>query len=105
MRADRSLEPPTLPLANILDGLPVVHVERTMPGYDCDDPEILLPIFTPKPETQRPRPCVHHIRGGDVVFFNRVFGAEAPLSWATHGDAVVISVEHRLAPASRGSTN
>ncbi|NUR42751.1 MAG: alpha/beta hydrolase [Streptomyces sp.] len=80
-----------------LDGFFEVE-DRTVPGPE-DAPEISLLICRPAaPPTAGPRPVVYHVHGGGMVIGNNRVGVDVPLAWAKETDAVVVSVEYRLAP-------
>ncbi|WP_405740844.1 alpha/beta hydrolase [Streptomyces sp. NBC_00028] len=80
-----------------LDGFFEVE-DRTVPGPE-DAPEISLLICRPAaPPTAGPRPVVYHVHGGGMVIGNNRVGVDVPLAWAKEMDAVVVSVEYRLAP-------
>ncbi|MBC2907774.1 alpha/beta hydrolase [Streptomyces cupreus] len=71
--------------------------ERTVPGPE-GAPEISLLICRPATEPARPRPVVYHVHGGGLVLGTNRAGVDVPLAWARELDAVVVSVEYRLAP-------
>ncbi|MFI9834100.1 alpha/beta hydrolase [Streptomyces sp. NPDC051913] len=80
-----------------LDGFFEVE-DRTVPGPE-DAPEISLLICRPAaPPAAGPRPVVYHVHGGGMVIGNNRVGVDVPLAWAKEMDAVVVSVEYRLAP-------
>jgi acetyl esterase/lipase len=80
-----------------LDGFFEVE-DRTVPGPQ-DAPEISLLICRPAaPAEAGPRPVIYHVHGGGMVLGNNRVGVDAPLAWAKELDAVVVSVEYRLAP-------
>lgn len=70
--------------------------ERRIPGHG-DDPDAVVHIYRAK-SLVGPAPCVLRIHGGGFVV-GSVLG-DLPLAkyLATHLDAVVVSVEYRLAP-------
>ncbi|WP_328875583.1 alpha/beta hydrolase [Streptomyces sp. NBC_00287] len=71
--------------------------ERTVPGPE-GAPEVSLLICRPRAAAAGPRPVVYHVHGGGLVLGNNRAGVDAPLAWARELDAVVVSVEYRLAP-------
>ncbi|MFF4836171.1 alpha/beta hydrolase [Streptomyces sp. NPDC001315] len=83
-----------------LDGFFDVE-DRTVPGPE-DAPDISLLICRPSaaPADAAPvaRPLIYHIHGGGMVVGNNRVGVDGPLAWAKELDAVVVSVEYRLAP-------
>ncbi|MFF7735804.1 alpha/beta hydrolase fold domain-containing protein [Streptomyces sp. NPDC007984] len=71
--------------------------DRRVPGPQ-GEPDISLLICRPTaPETAGPRPLIYHVHGGGMVIGNNR-GVDVPLAWAQALDAVVVSVEYRLAP-------
>jgi acetyl esterase/lipase len=80
-----------------LDGFFEVE-DRTVPGPD-GEPDISLLICRPAtPVTVGPRPVFYHVHGGGMVIGDNRIGVTAALDWAKELDAVVVSVEYRLAP-------
>lgn len=71
--------------------------ERAVPGPE-GAPEISLLICSPAAEPAVPRPVVYHVHGGGMVLGTNRVGVDVPLAWARELDAVVVSVEYRLAP-------
>ncbi|MFF8015316.1 alpha/beta hydrolase fold domain-containing protein [Streptomyces sp. NPDC007929] len=72
--------------------------DRRVPGPQ-GEPDISLLICRPTaPETAGPRPLIYHVHGGGMVIGNNRVGVDVPLAWAQALDAVVVSVEYRLAP-------
>ncbi|MFJ6551224.1 alpha/beta hydrolase [Streptomyces luteogriseus] len=72
--------------------------DRRVPGPE-GAPDISLLICRPAaPETPGPRPVIYHVHGGGMVIGNNRVGVDVPLAWAQALDAIVVSVEYRLAP-------
>lgn len=72
--------------------------DRTVPG-PAGAPEISLLICRPAaPAESGPRPVIYHVHGGGMIIGNNRVGVDAALAWAKELDAVVVSVEYRLAP-------
>ncbi|MFJ8630432.1 alpha/beta hydrolase [Streptomyces sp. NPDC093568] len=72
--------------------------DRVVPG-PAGAPEISLLICRPAaPTAAVARPVIYHVHGGGMVIGNNRVGVDAPLAWARELDAVVVSVEYRLAP-------
>ena len=72
--------------------------DRRVPGPE-GEPDISLLICRPAaPETAGPRPVIYHVHGGGMVIGNNRVGVDVPLAWAQALDAIVVSVEYRLAP-------
>jgi acetyl esterase/lipase len=70
--------------------------ERQVPGPE-GEPDITLLILSPTADGA-PRPAIVHAHGGGMVLGDRRFGVEAFLPYVAEGNAVVVSVEYRLAP-------
>ncbi|MEW2613001.1 alpha/beta hydrolase [Streptomyces sp. NPDC047880] len=72
--------------------------DRQVPGPE-GEPDISLLICRPaSAESAGPRPVIYHVHGGGMVIGNNRVGVDVPLTWARELDAVVVSVEYRLAP-------
>ncbi|AMW14453.1 esterase [Streptomyces qaidamensis] len=72
--------------------------DRQVPGPQ-GEPDISLLICRPAAaESAGPRPVIYHVHGGGMVIGNNRVGVDVPLAWAQALDAVVVSVEYRLAP-------
>jgi len=81
-----------------LDGFFEVE-DRSVPGPE-GAPEISLLICRPAAAAPAGtgRPVIYHVHGGGMVLGNNRVGVDSPLAWAKELDAVVVSVEYRLAP-------
>jgi acetyl esterase/lipase len=86
----------TLPLADLIGDRDIEHEERTVPGPD-GDPDITLSIFTRRGHVAG-SPGIFHTHGGGMINGNRFGGIEVLLDWVVSMDAVLVSVEYRLAP-------
>lgn len=75
---------------------PICHEERTVPG-PAGAPDITLSIFT-RTDHVAGGPGIYHTHGGGMILGDRFTGAEEFLSWVMEFDAVLVSVEYRLAP-------
>ncbi|WP_328752307.1 alpha/beta hydrolase [Streptomyces sp. NBC_00285] len=73
--------------------------DRSVPGPE-GTPEISLLICRPTAPAPAGtgRPVIYHVHGGGMVLGNNRVGVDSPLAWAKELDAVVVSVEYRLAP-------
>ncbi|MFF6880940.1 alpha/beta hydrolase [Streptomyces sp. NPDC012474] len=72
--------------------------DRQVPGPE-GEPDISLLICRPASAgSAGPRPVIYHVHGGGMVIGNNRVGVDVPLAWAQALDAVVVSVEYRLAP-------
>ena len=60
-----------------------------------------IPLLTARPAAPAsagPRPVIYHVHGGGMILGNNRVGVDVPLAWARELDAIVVSVEYRLAP-------
>ncbi|MEU0192164.1 alpha/beta hydrolase [Streptomyces afghaniensis] len=72
--------------------------DRQVPGPQ-GEPDISLLVCRPTaPASAGARPVIYHVHGGGMVIGNNRVGVDVPLAWAQALDAVVVSVEYRLAP-------
>ncbi|MEU7057270.1 alpha/beta hydrolase [Streptomyces sp. NPDC046197] len=72
--------------------------DRAVPGPE-GAPDISLLICRPTgPRPDVLRPVIYHVHGGGMVLGSSRVGVNAPLAWARELDAIVVSVEYRLAP-------
>jgi len=86
--------PTNLELA--LEAFPdVAHREVRVPGYDGG--EITLSIFEPA-DGVKSGAGIYWIHGGGMLIGDRFLGAQQIAAWAKEFNAVVASVEYRLAP-------
>ena len=87
----------TLSVEGILSGHPVSHEERSIKGRGT---EITLSIFhsTTSTSTSQSRPGILWMHGGGFFSGNRFGGIPNLLRFVEDLDAIVISVEYRLAP-------
>jgi acetyl esterase/lipase len=71
--------------------------DRQVPGPQ-GEPDISLLICRPAaPAAAGARPVIYHVHGGGMIIGNNRVGVDVPLAWAQALDAVVVSVEYRLA--------
>lgn len=70
--------------------------ERQVPGPE-GAPDITLLILSPAADGPS-RPAIYHTHGGGMVIGHRRLGVEMFLAEVAAGNAVVVSVEYRLAP-------
>ncbi|MFI1164604.1 alpha/beta hydrolase [Streptomyces sp. NPDC020801] len=72
--------------------------DRTVPG-PRGAPGVSLLICRPTvPADGIPRPVFYHVHGGGLVLGTNRVGVDVVLAWAKELEAVVVSVEYRLAP-------
>lgn len=84
------------PIQELIGDLPIEHDERTIPGPE-GAPDILLSIFR-RTDHAANGPGIYHTHGGGMIIGDRFTGAAEFLSWVLELDAVLVSVEYRLAP-------
>jgi acetyl esterase/lipase len=100
LTADRILEnranPFAPPIEEVLVGHDILMEHRTIPAAE-GDPDIEVTIFR-KPDHIAGSPGVYQIHGGGMISGDRFGGMEMLLDWIELMDAVVVSVEYRLAP-------
>ncbi|TAJ46077.1 MAG: alpha/beta hydrolase [Herbiconiux sp.] len=84
------------PIADLIADRPIRHEERTVPG-PAGAPDIVISLFT-RTDHVAGGPGIYHTHGGGMVIGDRFTGADEFLSWVLEFDAVVASVEYRLAP-------
>ena len=75
----------------------VLKEDRTVPGPE-GAPEVPIRIYRPKSGHQGPRPCVFEIHGGGFMFGSLDMMDPWCQLIAAGVEAVVVSVEYRLAP-------
>jgi acetyl esterase/lipase len=85
----------------VLDGRAVDRREIAVPA--ADEARIPLSIFTPAGQAAA-APCVYWIHGGGMVMGDRFSQIDIPFDWLDAFGAVVVTVDHRLAPESSGTT-
>lgn len=67
----------------------------TIPGYLGD--QIGVSVIA-RADHRGTGPGIYHIHGGGMITGNRFAGVQHLLSWVTDNDAVMVTVEYRLAP-------
>ncbi|MCS7475375.1 alpha/beta hydrolase [Umezawaea endophytica] len=94
---------PSTPVDTLLDGRAVERREVTVPTPD--GARIPLSVFRPAgADSTAPAPCVYWIHGGGMVMGDRFSQIDIPLDWLFRFGAVVVTVDHRLAPEVTGTT-
>ncbi|RFA09810.1 lipase [Subtercola boreus] len=88
----------TPPIEELLAGRAVTHEERSVPGPE-GAPEIILSIFR-RTDHVAGGPGIYNVHGGGMIIGDRFTGLEPLLDWVEQFDAVLVSVEYRLAPES-----
>ena len=92
MRAERALFDPGIP-----DRDDVVMEDREIPGRE-GDPDVAIRIYRPKAAASAPRAGIFEIHGGGFLMGNIAMMEPWCQRAAAEVDAVVVSVEYRLAP-------
>ncbi|MEV6015811.1 MULTISPECIES: alpha/beta hydrolase [unclassified Streptomyces] len=94
----RAVQRAAEPAYDLTDGGAFTTMDVTVPG-PAGAPDVSLLVITPVgPAEQGPRPVIYHSHGGGMVLGTNRAGVEVVLEWARELDAVVVSVEYRLAP-------
>ncbi|WP_392959364.1 alpha/beta hydrolase [Streptomyces sp. LN245] len=94
----RGVQESAVPAYDLTDGGAFTTTDLTVPGPE-GAPDISLFVVRPlAPPGDGPRPVIYHSHGGGMVLGNSRAGVEVVLEWARELDAVVVSVEYRLAP-------
>ncbi|MFE4696614.1 alpha/beta hydrolase [Streptomyces sp. NPDC056738] len=94
----RAVQQAAVPAYDLTDGGAFTTTDVTVPGPK-GAPEISLLVIRPRaPAGHGPRPVIYHSHGGGMVLGTNRAGVELVLEWARELDAVVVSVEYRLAP-------
>jgi acetyl esterase/lipase len=87
---------PQLPADEIIAGRPIVYADRTIPG-PAGAPDLTATILE-RPDRRPGGPAVYYIHGGGMIFPDRWSGIPKVLDWITDLNAILISVEYRVAP-------
>ncbi|MBI0296497.1 alpha/beta hydrolase [Streptomyces sp. PRKS01-29] len=94
---------PSTPLEPLLAHRRVDRREITVSAKD--GAPIPLSVFSPADaDRATAAPCVYWIHGGGMVMGDRFSQLDIPLEWLDEFGAVVVSVDHRLAPEATGTT-
>ncbi|WP_329303248.1 alpha/beta hydrolase [Streptomyces sp. NBC_00659] len=94
----RGVQESVVPAYDLTDGGAFTTTDLTVPGPE-GAPDVSLFVVRPlAPPGDGPRPVIYHSHGGGMVLGNNRAGVEVVLEWARELDAVVVSVEYRLAP-------
>ncbi|HYZ55874.1 MAG TPA: alpha/beta hydrolase [Streptosporangiaceae bacterium] len=86
--------PFTAPIEELLSTRAMDHEVVTVPGPDG---ELTASVFTPRGKTAIGA-GIYFIHGGGFIIGDRFSGIEGVLDWAQEYDAVVVSLDYRLAP-------
>jgi acetyl esterase/lipase len=85
----------TIPVSVIGDR-PIVYSDRVVPGPP-GGADIALTIFE-RSDRKPQGPAIYYIHGGGMIIGDRWFGTGTVIDWVNDLDAILISVEYRLAP-------
>ncbi|KAH7142654.1 Alpha/Beta hydrolase protein [Dactylonectria estremocensis] len=77
------------------------HEDISVPGLEPGDDNIILGVFSPKNSTKTDRAALYVVHGGGQVSGHRFVALETIMGYLDDLEAVVISVEYRLAPEHR----
>jgi acetyl esterase/lipase len=80
---------------NLLAEREITRRDVTIRGYDGDD--ILVTVMS-KQGHDTSGPGIYHAHGGGMIVGDRFTGIESLIGWIDRYDAVVVTVEYRLAP-------
>ncbi|MER6850660.1 alpha/beta hydrolase fold domain-containing protein [Streptomyces flaveolus] len=83
-------------LEELVKGRPIEHFERTVPGPQ-GAPDILISVFR-RTDHVTPGPAFFFTHVGGLVFGDRFVGVAPFVDYVEQLDAVVVTVEYRLAP-------
>ncbi|MEU6564888.1 alpha/beta hydrolase [Nocardia nova] len=73
----------------------LVQRDVTIPGYRGDD--VVVSVIA-RPDHNGLGPGIYHIHGGGMITGNRSMGLAVAAPWIREHDAVLVTVEYRLAP-------
>jgi acetyl esterase/lipase len=79
---------------DLLVGRDILHEERSIA---VEGGEVVVTIFR-KTDQVAGGPGIFHTHGGGMIFGDRFTGADEYLNWVEIFDAVVVTIEYRLAP-------
>lgn len=88
----------TPPIEQLLAGRDLSHEERTIPG-PAGAPDLTVSVFR-RSDHVAGGPGIYNTHGGGMIIGDRFTGIEPLLGWVGEFDAVLVSVEYRLAPES-----
>ncbi|MFE5793671.1 alpha/beta hydrolase [Streptomyces sp. NPDC056503] len=80
---------------DMLESSGLVRREVTVPGHR--GARLAATVISRRDHTA-PGPGIYHIHGGGMVFGHRLLGPVQMLPWIVEHDAVLVTVEYRLAP-------
>ena len=95
IQAIREMRSETMPVPPDRDDIQMT--DRTIPGHP-GDPDVVVRVYSPKAQNDAPRPAILEIHGGGFILGNIAMMDPWCQMIAASVDAVVVSVEYRLAP-------
>jgi acetyl esterase/lipase len=84
------------PPSSVIGDRPIVHCDRVVPG-PTGGPDVTVTIFE-RPDRKPGGPAIYYIHGGGMIIGDRWFGTGTIIDWVDDLDAILVTVEHRLAP-------
>jgi acetyl esterase/lipase len=88
------------PPATVIGDRPIVYTDQVVPAGP-DRPDITVTVI--EAAHRRPGgPAIYYIHGGGMIIGDRWFGVGTIVDWVEDLDAVLVTVEYRLAPERRG---
>ena len=84
------------PPSSVIGDRPIVHCDRVVPG-PTGGPDLTVTIFE-RPDRKPWGPAIYYIHGGGMIIGDRWFGTGTIIDWVDDLDAILVSVEYRLAP-------
>jgi acetyl esterase/lipase len=85
----------TLP-QTVIGDRPLIYSDLVVPG-PSDGSTVALTVIE-RSGRKRGGPAIYYVHGGGMMIGDRWFGTEAVIDWVEDLDAVMITVEYRLAP-------
>lgn len=90
-----------MPAESFLGDRPIERRELTIAA--TDGAELPVSVFR-KLGAAVDVPCIYWLHGGGMVMGDRFANLDIPLDWLDQHDAVVVTIDYRLAPEASGST-
>jgi acetyl esterase/lipase len=81
---------------SVIGDRPILYVDRVIPGAP-DGPELTVTVFE-RSDREPGGPAIYYIHGGGMIIGDRWFGTGTIIDWVEDLDAVLVTVEYRLAP-------
>ena len=84
------------PPETVIGARPIVHSDRVVPGPP-GGPDLTVTVFE-RPDRKPGGPAICYIHGGGMIIGDRWFGTGTIIDWVDDLDAILVTVEYRLAP-------